>query len=115
MLIACLGLYGLIAYTTTQKTKEIGIRKVLGATATGITIMLSKDFLILVILAFLAATPIAWYIMNKWLQGFAYRISISFLMFVASGSIVILITWITVSFKAIQAAVTNPIKSLRTE
>jgi putative ABC transport system permease protein len=115
LLIACLGLYGLIAYTTSQKTKEIGIRKVLGATANGIAIMLSKDFLKLVVLAFVVATPLAWYIMNKWLEDFAYRTSIAWWMFAAAGSIVILIALITVSFRAIKAAIANPVRSLRTE
>jgi putative ABC transport system permease protein len=115
LLIACLGLYGLITYTTSQRTKEIGIRKVLGATANGIAIMLSRDFLKLVVLAFLVATPVAWYTMNKWLADFAYRTSISWWMFAAAGSIVILIALTTVSFRAIKAAIANPVKSLRME
>ncbi len=115
LIIACLGLYGLIAYTTSQRTKEIGVRKVLGATASGIAFMLSKNFLKLVILAFLIATPIAWYVMNKWLQDFAYRINISWWMFVAAGIIVLLIAFLTVSFLSIKAAIANPVKSLRTE
>ncbi len=115
LLIACMGLYGLIAYTTSQKTKEIGIRKVIGATTNDIAIMLSKDFLQLVILAFLVATPLAWYVMTRWLEDFAYRIIISWTMFAAAGAIVILIAIVTVSFKAIRAAVANPVKSLRAE
>lgn len=115
LVIACLGLYGLIAYTTTQKIKEIGIRKVLGATANGIAIMLSKDFLKLVVLAFFIAAPVAWYVINKWLQNFAYRITISWWMFGAAGIIVLLIALVTVSFRAIKAAIANPVKSLRTE
>ena len=115
LLIACLGLFGLIAFTTSQKTKEIGIRKVLGATANGITLMLSKDFLILVALAFLIAVPIAWYIMNGWLEDFAYRANISWWMFGISGFIVIAVSFITISFRAIKAAIANPVKSLRTE
>jgi putative ABC transport system permease protein len=115
LLIACLGLYGLIAYTTSQRVKEIGIRKVLGATVNGIAIMLSRDFLKLVLLAFLVAIPIAWIVMNKWLEDFAYRISLSWWMFAAAGIIVLLVALLTVSFRAIKAAITNPVKSLRTE
>jgi putative ABC transport system permease protein len=98
-----------------QKTKEIGVRKILGATSNGIAFMLSTDFLKLVVLAFLIATPLAWYIMNKWLQDFAYRTSISWWMFAAAGVAVILIAFITVSFQAIKASLANPVKSLRTE
>jgi len=115
LLIACLGLYGLIAYTTSQKTKEIGIRKVLGASANGIALLLSKDFLRLVVLAFVVATPVAWLLMNKWLQDFAYRTRLAWWMFAAAGLIVLLIALLTVSFKAIKAATANPVKSLRTE
>jgi putative ABC transport system permease protein len=115
LLIACLGLYGLIAYTTSQRTKEIGIRKVLGGSAGGIAIMLSKDFLKLVVLAFLIATPLASYVMNNWLQDFAYRITISWWMFLAAGLLVILIALVTVSSRAIKAAIANPVASLRTE
>lgn len=115
LFIACMGLYGLIAYTTSQKTKEIGIRKVLGATANSIAITLSRDFLKLVVLAFLIATPVAWYLMSKWLEDFAYRIHISEWMFVAAGSIVILIALLTISYQAIKAALINPVNSLRSE
>jgi putative ABC transport system permease protein len=115
LLIACLGLYGLISYTASQRTKEIGIRKVLGATVDGIAVMLSKDFLKLVILAFVIAIPIAGYIMNRWLQDFAYRVNVSWWMFIAAGLTVMLIALLTVSFQAIKAAVANPVKSLRTE
>lgn len=115
LLIACLGLYGLISYATSQKTKEIGIRKVLGATVDGIAVMLSKDFLKLVILAFLVAFPVVWFIMNSWLQDFAYRTNISWWMFAAAGSIVVTVALITISFQVIKAAIANPVKSLRTE
>ena len=115
LVIACLGLYGLISYTTSQRTKEIGIRKVLGATANGIATMLSAGFLKLVLVACVVAMPIAWYIMNRWLEDFAYRTQISWWMFTVAGSLVLLIALITVCFEAIKAALANPVKSLRTE
>jgi putative ABC transport system permease protein len=115
ILIACLGLFGLITYAAEQRTKEIGIRKVLGATVTNVTTMLSKDFLKLVLIAALIAFPFSWWAMNKWLQSFAYRIHISWWIFLAAGVIAILIAMITVSFQAIKAAVKNPVESLRTE
>ncbi|HKB43308.1 MAG TPA: ABC transporter permease, partial [Chitinophagaceae bacterium] len=115
LLIACLGLYGLIACTIFQKTKEIGIRKILGATANGIAAMLSGGFLKLVLLACFIAMPVTWYTMNKWLQGFAYRINISWWMFGAAGLSVLFIALVTVSFQSIKAAIANPVKSLRTE
>jgi putative ABC transport system permease protein len=115
LLIACLGLYGLISYTIFQKTKEIGIRKVLGATAGRIAVMLSGDFLKLVLFACFISVPVAWYIMNRWLEDFAYRVNLSGWMFTAAGSLVLLIALITVSFQSIKAAIANPIKSLRTE
>ena len=101
--------------TTSQKTKEIGIRKVLGGTAEGIATMLSRDLLKLVVLAFVVAMPVAWYVMNGWLEDFAYRTSISWWMFAAAGLLVLLIALITVSFQAIKAAIANPVKILRTE
>ena len=115
LLIACLGLYGLIAYAASQKTKEIGIRKVLGASVNGIAIMLSGDFIKLVLIAFIIATPIAWYIMNNWLQEFAYKTDIKWWMFGAAGIGVLLLALFTVSFQAIKAAIANPVKSLRSE
>lgn len=115
LLIGCLGLYGLIAYTISQKTKEIGIRKVLGATVNGIVAMLSGDFIKLVLLACLISIPLSWYVMNEWLQDFAYRIHISWWMFLSASVLVLLIALITVSAKSIRAAMTNPVKSLRAE
>ncbi|MCW3086714.1 MAG: transporter permease, partial [Sediminibacterium sp.] len=115
LLIACLGLYGLIAFSTSQKTKEIGIRKVLGASIHSIAVMLSRDFLKLVGLACLVAAPLTWYIMHTWLQGFAYRISITWWMLVAPVGLVLLIALVTVSSHTIKAALANPVKSLRTE
>lgn len=115
ILIACLGLFGLAAYIAEQRTKEIGIRKVLGASATSLVAMLSKDFLKLVLISSIIAFPLAWWSMKSWLQDFAYRIDISWWVFVAAGVIAILIALITVSFQAIKAAMANPVKSLRTE
>jgi putative ABC transport system permease protein len=115
MLISCLGLWGLASFAAQQRTKEIGIRKVLGASVAGIATLLSKEFLKLVGLAFLVASPIAYFLAHKWLQDFAYRISISWLVFVLVGFVAGLIALLTVSFQAIKAAVANPVKSLRTE
>lgn len=113
--ISCMGIFGLAMFTAERRTKEIGIRKVLGATVANITAMLSKDFVILVLFALVIASPVAWYLMSKWLQDFAYRIQISWWVFALAGFGAILIALITVSFQAIKAAIANPIKSLRTE
>jgi putative ABC transport system permease protein len=113
--ISCLGLFGLAAFSAEQRRKEIGIRKVLGANASGIVQLLSKDFLKLVFIAILISTPIAWWVMNKWLQAFAYKIDLGWWMFATAGIIAIAIALVTVSFQAIKAAVANPVKSLRTE
>jgi len=113
--ISCMGLFGLAIFSAERRTKEIGIRKVLGASVTNIAVMLSKDFLLLVLIALLIASPIAWYGMNQWLQDFAYRINISWWVFALAGSGAILIALITVGFQAIKAALANPVKSLRTE
>jgi len=115
ILVACLGLFGLVTYTAEQRTKEIGIRKVLGASVPQITEMLSKDFLKLVLLASLIAFPVAWWGMNTWLQSFAYRINISWWIFAVAAIAALLIALITVSFKAIKAALANPADSLRSE
>jgi len=113
--ISCLGLLGLASYSTMQRTKEIGIRKVMGASVSGIINLLSKEFLTLVILSFFIAMPVAWYFMHTWLKDFAYRTNISWWVFVLAGVLAIMIALITVSFQAIKAAVANPVKSLRTE
>jgi len=113
--IACLGLSGLVIFATTQRTKEIGIRKVLGASVASVTVVLSKDFIKLVFFAAVIAMPISWFVMDKWLQDFAYRINIKWWMFLLSGGMAILIAFITISFKAIKAALANPVKILRTE
>jgi len=115
ILIACIGLLGLAAYTTHQRTREIGIRKVLGASVMNITKMLSINFLKLVLIASLIAFPVAWWAMHKWLQGFAYRINIGWWIFITAGMIALVIAIATVSFQAIKAALANPVKSLRTE
>jgi len=113
--ISCLGLFGLAAYTAERRRKEIGIRKVLGASIGNITTLISKDFLKLVLISFVIAFPLAWYYMNKWLEDFAYRIDISWVVFAGAGLIALLIALLTISFQAIRAAVANPVKSLRSE
>jgi putative ABC transport system permease protein len=113
--VACLGLFGLATFTAEQRTREIGIRKVLGADVLGIVRLLSTDFLKLVLLAFLLAAPVAWFAMNKWLEDFAYRISISWGVFLLAAFLALTITIITISFRAIRAATANPVKSLRSE
>ena len=115
LIIACLGLFALAAFTAEQRKKEIGIRKVLGASISNVVTMLSKDFLKLVGIAAIIAFPVAWFIMNKWLQDFTYRITISWWVFVIGGMAAIIIALLTVSFQAIKAAISNPVKSLRTE
>jgi len=113
--LACLGLFGLAAFTAEQRTKEIGVRKVLGASVTSITALLSKEFLKLVFVAVVIASPIAWYAMNKWLEDFAYRAQIQWWLFALAGIISLSIALITVSFQSIKAAIANPVKSLRAE
>jgi putative ABC transport system permease protein len=113
--IACLGLFGLSAFMAERRTKEIGVRKVLGASVQNVVVLLSKDFLKLTIVAAIIAFPVAWYFMNKWLQDFAYRINITWTIFLVAGLSTLAITLVTISFQAIRAAVANPVKSLRTE
>jgi putative ABC transport system permease protein len=115
ILIACMGLFGLSAINASNRKKEIGIRKVLGADVKDIVSSLSKKFLVMVALAILIATPLAWWLMNKWLEDFAYRIQISWWLFVLTGGAAFLIALITVSFQAIKAALMNPVNSLRSE
>jgi putative ABC transport system permease protein len=115
VIIACLGLFGLAAFMIRQRVKEIGIRKVLGATPIGITTMLSKEFLRLIAIAALISFPLTWYAMNKWLQDFAYRISIQWWVFVLAAGIALFVAAVTISFQAIKAALANPVKSLRSE
>jgi putative ABC transport system permease protein len=111
--VACLGLFGLAAFTAQQRTKEIGIRKVLGASVLNIVVLLSKEFSKLVLIACLIAIPASWYMMNKWLEDFAYRIDIGVEVFIIAGIVALLIAWLTVSYQSIKSALSNPVKSLR--
>ncbi|MEO5592630.1 MAG: ABC transporter permease [Chitinophagaceae bacterium] len=115
ILIACFGLAGLSSYNVLQRRKEIGIRKVMGASVRQLLLLLSKDFIGLVIIAFLVAVPVTWMLMSRWLNDFAYRINISWMVFITAGMISIIIAFITISFQAIKAALANPVKSLRSE
>ncbi|RAK02791.1 putative ABC transport system permease protein [Larkinella arboricola] len=115
ILLACLGLFGLSAYTTAQRTKEIGVRKVLGASVSNIVLLLSKDFLKLVLIAIVLASPVAWWAMNRWLEGFAYRIDVAWWVFLVAALLAVGIAFLTVSFQSVKAALMNPVKSLKTE
>lgn len=115
ILISCLGLFGLAAHAASRRTKEIGIRKVLGATVAGITGLLARDFLRLVVIALVIATPFAWYFMNQWLENFAYRVDVKWWLFLVTGMIAIMVAFATVSFQSIRAALGNPVKALRSE
>jgi putative ABC transport system permease protein len=113
--VACLGLFGLASFTTGQRTKEIGVRKVLGASVRDILLLLSTDFMRLVLVAFVAALPVAWYIMHQWLQTYAFRTGLPWWLFIGAGVFVLLVALLTVSFQSIKAALSNPVKSLRNE
>ena len=115
ILISCLGLFGLAAYTAERRTKEIGVRKVLGANLSSIVIMLSKEYVYLIGIASLLATPVAWYFLHNWLQNYAYRIEIPWWIFIFSGAMALAVALMTVSFQSVRAALMNPVKSLRTE
>ena len=115
ILIGCMGLFALAAFSAEQRIKEIGIRKVLGASVFNLTALLAKNFVRLVLIAFLLAFPVAWWAMNNWLEGFPYRVNLSWWVFAVAGITSLLIALITVSFQAIKAAIANPVKSLRTE
>jgi putative ABC transport system permease protein len=115
IVISCLGLFGLAAFSAEQRVKEIGIRKVLGAGVPGLVGLLSKDFLKLVVVALLIATPVAWWAAAKWLQSFAYQVPLSWWMFGLAGLLAVVIALATVSFQAVRAALANPVKSLRSE
>lgn len=113
--IACVGLFGLAAYTASLRTKEIGVRKVMGASVGSVVFLLSKDFTKLILIAFVIAVPLSWYLMNNWLDGFAYRVNLDVGTFLLAGLIAVAIAWITVSYQSIKAALANPVKSLRSE
>ncbi|MEZ4903226.1 MAG: FtsX-like permease family protein [Spirosomataceae bacterium] len=115
ILIACLGLFGLVTYMTEQRIKEIGIRKVLGASVPTIVGLLSKDFLQLVLISICIASPLAYYGMSQWLQDFAFRIAIEWWIFVASGILALMIAFLTIGYQSIKAALMNPVKSLKSE
>jgi putative ABC transport system permease protein len=113
--ISCIGLFGLSVLSAEKRTKEIGIRKVLGASVQRVVTILSKDFLKLVFISLIISIPLAWMATNKWLQNYPYRITLSWWLFASGGILVILIALITISFQSIKAAIANPVKSLRTE
>ena len=113
--LSCLGLYGLALFMAVQRTKEVGIRKVFGARADNIVYLFSKEFIMLIAIAFAIATPIAWYFMHNWLQNYVYRINISWWLFAAGGFVAIIIALATISFQAIKAAFANPVNSLRSQ
>ncbi len=113
--LACLGLFGLSSYTTQQRIKEIGVRRVIGASVVNIVFLLSKDFVKFVVISFAIATPIAWWAMSKWLQDYAYAIKMPVWIFGLAAVMILLITLVTISFQSIRAALMNPVKSLRSE
>lgn len=115
IIISCLGLFGLATYSAQIKTREIGIRKVLGSSVAGIVKLLAVEFVFLIIIAIVIAAPVAWLAMNNWLQAFAYRINITWWVFVLAGIIAVVIAFVTISFQSIKAAMANPVKSLRSE
>ena len=115
IILSCIGLFAMSILVVTQRTKEIGVRKIVGAGVTNITLLLTKDFLILVGIAFVIATPIAWYFTNEWLQNYVFRIELSLWFFIAAGVLSLLIAVATISFRTVKAALQNPVKSLRTE
>lgn len=115
ILIACLGLFGLASFTAEQRTKEIGIRKVLGASVGGILVLLTREFARLVVVAFVVATPLAYFIVSTWLDAFAYRINLSWLIFLGVGLIALLIAMLTVGYQTLRAALADPVQSLRYE
>jgi ABC-type antimicrobial peptide transport system permease subunit len=113
--ISCLGLFGIASFMVSKRTKEIGVRKVLGASVFNVWSLLSRDFIVLVFISLLIGMPIAWYFMHSWLQNYQYRTEISIWIFISVGIAAIVITLLTISFQAIKAAIANPVKSLRTE
>jgi putative ABC transport system permease protein len=115
IIIACLGLFALTAFTAEQRTKEIGIRKVLGASVTSIVVLLSKEFGKLILIAFLLSLPIVWFAVNWWLESYIYKVEIGIFVYLLAGVFAFLIAWLTMSFQSIRAATSNPVNSLRSE
>jgi putative ABC transport system permease protein len=115
MFISCLGLLGLSAYSVVQRTKEVGVRRVLGASVAGIVRLLSLEFLLLVGVAFLVATPVAWYLMHRWMENFAYKAGLGWWIFACAGVVAMVIAFGTISYQAVRAAMVSPVRSLRTE
>ena len=115
ILISCMGLFGLATFTAQQRTKEIGVRKVLGASVASIVTLLTKDFLKLVFVALILASPLAWWAMNQWLKDFAYKVDLDWWVFALAGMLAVVIAMLTVGFQSIKAALMNPVKSLRSE
>jgi putative ABC transport system permease protein len=115
IIIACLGLFALTAFTSEQRTKEIGIRKVLGASVRSIVLLLSKEYGKLIIISFLLAAPFAWYAIDWWLKNYTYKVEIGVIVYVLAGAFSFLIAWVTMGYQSIKAARSNPVNSLRTE
>jgi putative ABC transport system permease protein len=115
IIIACVGLFGLSAYTASLRTKEIGVRKVLGASVGSVVLLLSVEFSKLILIAFILSVPVAWFVMDRWLDGFAYRVDVGVAVFVVAGASALFISWVTISYQSIKAAIVNPVKSLRSE
>jgi putative ABC transport system permease protein len=115
ILIACMGLLGLTAFMTEQRRKEIGVRKVLGASVSNIVVLLSKDFSKLVVIAFLVVMPLAWYAVNQWLEDFAYKVEVSPLIYISAGMLITLIAWLSIAYQSVKAAIVNPSDTLRNE
>lgn len=113
--ISCIGLFGLITFVAAQRKREIGIRKVLGASVSGISLMLGKEFVLLVILAMLIAFPVAYYLLQQWLRNFAYRVTVGWWVYALAGLAAILISMLTIGYQAVKAALANPVNSLRAE
>ena len=114
-MLSCSGLFSLAFFLAVKRTKEIGIRKVLGADVSSIMLLLSRDFLKMVLLSAIIASPLAWWLVNKWLQGFAYRVDIQWWVFVLAAAVAAVIAFITISLQSVKAALVNPVKSLRSE
>jgi ABC-type antimicrobial peptide transport system permease subunit len=115
IIIGCMGLYGLIAFAAVQRTKEVGIRKVLGASIPDIILLFGKEFMLLIVLAFVVAAPTAWFVMNNWLENFAYRVDVGLFTFLVAIAVSFIIAAITIAHQSVKAALSNPVKSIRTE